>query len=211
MLNYIEYFAKYLNVPSNLVLTMVVIFGLMQLVGEFLSFKGKVVPAFMAVRTNHLAKKRKEQERDEMLKEATKALMETKALLNDVKQHYSEDNISKRDGWMKSVNEGIANNRTDNEELKAKLEETFNIALSTHIENQRNIILSFANRIADGGSASHEEFRRVISVCEIYEETVDKYNIKNGQVNVAYRLILEEYENRLKEHKFIENIRGYNL
>lgn len=210
MLNYVKYIAEYINIPSRILIAFAIVFGCMQLIGELLAFKGKVVPAFMTMRKNRLEKKRKEEELEALLVKATNALEETRGLLQDVKCHYSEDNIAKRDGWMQAVNEGIANNDHNYEELKAKLDETFSIALSTHIENQRNTILSFANRIADGNCAvSHEEFRRVIGVCEDYEATIEKYEQKNGQVVIAYRMISEEYENRLRTHAFIEHSRGY--
>ena len=46
MLDYIEY----LNIPEKALLVLVSIFFVMQIIGELLEFKGKVVPEFFKIR-----------------------------------------------------------------------------------------------------------------------------------------------------------------
>ena len=90
MINYIEY----LGIPLKIAIVLVVIFFVMQAIGEFLEFKGKVVPEFFKIRKWLTRRKREKAE-------ATQTLKDVQVLLNDVNGHYSADNIAKRDGWMK--------------------------------------------------------------------------------------------------------------
>ena len=63
-----------------------------------LDFKGKAVPAIMNVRKYFKQKKQEKIETAETLKAV-------KILLQDVNDHYSADNIAKRDSWMQWVND----------------------------------------------------------------------------------------------------------
>ena len=58
MLGYIEY----LNVPTKIALVIVVSFFVMQIIGEFLEFKGKVVPEFLKIRKWFTRRKREKAE-----------------------------------------------------------------------------------------------------------------------------------------------------
>ena len=57
MHNYIEYF----KLPLWLIMSLMIIFGFMQGIGEFLEFKGKVVPEIMKIR-KRIARKKREKE-----------------------------------------------------------------------------------------------------------------------------------------------------
>lgn len=46
MISYVEY----LNIPAKIAITLIVLFFCMQIVGEILEFKGKVVPEFIKIR-----------------------------------------------------------------------------------------------------------------------------------------------------------------
>ena len=98
MHNYIKYFAENLDsVPLKLVLILMVIFGVMQAIGEVMEFFGKVAPECLKIR-KYIARKRAERD------ETTKLLKDTKQLLSDVNSHYSPDSIAKRNSWMSWVN-----------------------------------------------------------------------------------------------------------
>ena len=97
MISYIEY----LNIPIALGLAIIGVFLIMQIVGEILEFKGKVVPEFIKIR-KYFA--RKKQERQTM-REMSATIHDVETVLNSVESHYSEDNIAKRDAWMKWVND----------------------------------------------------------------------------------------------------------
>ncbi len=68
----------------------------MQLIGEILEFKGRAVPEFLKVRKFFTRRKREREETASTLKEVQK-------LLGEVNNHYSDDNITKRDSWMKCI------------------------------------------------------------------------------------------------------------
>lgn len=93
MIQYIEY----LGLPGTIGVIIVGLFLFMQVVGEFLEFKGKIVPGFMKIR-KYIKRKRDEK------RETADTLKAVKQLLTDVNAHYSTDNISKRDAWMTWVN-----------------------------------------------------------------------------------------------------------
>lgn len=46
MIDYVEY----INIPTKVAIAVIALFFIMQLVGEFLEFKGKVVPEFVKIR-----------------------------------------------------------------------------------------------------------------------------------------------------------------
>ena len=76
MISYIEY----LNIPIALGLAIIGVFLIMQIVGEILEFKGKVVPEFIKIR-KYFA--RKKQERQTM-REMSATIHDVKTVLNSV-------------------------------------------------------------------------------------------------------------------------------
>lgn len=220
MLNYIEY----LNMPTKLAIGLAVLFFLMQIIGEILEFKGKIVPEFLNVRKYF---KRKKAEREALakmpslmksFKEIPEALNEVKILLNDVNQHYSNDNIMKRDCWIKEVNEHITLSEVRRCEqdalmraLNEKLDKNNADTLSLLIDNKRNAIINFASHVIDeNSSVTREQFNRIFKIYEEYEDIIETNGLTNGEVDIAYRIITESYEKHMRNHTFIEDIRGYN-
>jgi len=57
MINFIEY----LNIPVTIAFAIVIIFFVIQIIGEILEFKGKVVPEIMKIR-KYFARKKQERE-----------------------------------------------------------------------------------------------------------------------------------------------------
>lgn len=210
MLEYIEFLNDYINVPAKLIVCVVVLLLCLQLVGELLEFCGKVAPGFMKLRKQLKEKREKERKRDELLVEATEALKKTNQKLDEFTALYDDDNIKKRNVWMHSVDAGISENRHDIGSLAEKLEKIYDISMKDHIESLRSVILGFANRVNDKTSVlTHEEFRRAFAAHEDYEAFLKEHDLTNGQVDVAYRVISEDYADRLRNHEFLEDIRGY--
>ena len=222
MLNYIEFLIKNMNFPSKLASLLVVIFLSLQIIGELLEAKGKIVPEVLKVRKFFYRKKREKEEIRKAIENATKAAENAtlvadrvEKLLKCVDEKYDKDNISKRDKWMNKVDNGLVESEChwkESEshwnELKEKIIETFEIALETKVENMRNTILNFAGKIVDENRlVTHEEFRRIINTYEQYEKLIEEKELVNGQVDIAYRIIEEEYEKRLRSHAFIEDTR----
>lgn len=219
MLNYIEY----LNLPFKIATGLAVAFFAMQLVGEFLEFKGKIVPECMMIRKFF---KRKKAEREAIAKMPTlmrtfeqvpETLAEVKSLLNDVNQHYSSDNIAKRDGWIKEVNDHISESNKKRCEqdslmrtLVEKLDKNNADTLSILIDNKRNAIINFASYVIDeNSSVTREQFNRIFKLYAEYEDIISRNGMTNGEVDIAYRIINESYEKHMKRHNFIEDERGY--
>lgn len=218
-------FIQYLNIPTKIGLVLAGIFLVIQIIGELLEFKGKVVPEFIKIRKYF---KRKKKEREAL--EKMPALMETfeqvpetlnavKALLNDVNQHYSNDNITKRDCWIKEVNEHIADSERKRaeqndlmRELSEKLDKNSADTLSILIDNKRNSIINFASYVIDEKNpVTREQYKRIFKIHEEYENDIEKNGLTNGEVDIAIRIIKESYENHMRSHTFVEDIRGYDV
>ena len=145
-------------------------------------------------------------------------LEEVKILLSDVRQHYSEDNIAKRDGWMQGVNhkfEDIYSKQAERDDLIIALNEKIDKnnadTLSLLIDNKRNFILEFAEKASDlNHLVTREQYKRFFKVHEEYEKIIAENDMTNGEVDIAYRMTVQSYEERLKKHAFFEDAHGYN-
>ena len=204
MLNYIEY----LNLPTKIVIILVGAILIMQVIGEILEFKGKIVPEFMKIRKYF---KRKKEEK----KDAAKILAEVKTLLKDVNAHYSADNIAKRDKWMQWVNDRAAvydDSIGKVDKISEDLMNATQVLEELFVQNSRDRIIDFASKASDKNSiVSREEFNRIFKVHERYEQFLEEHGLTNGEVDVAFLMIKESYEDHMKNHTFIEDIRGYGV
>ena len=210
MLEYIKFLNDYINVPAKLIAGVVILLLCLQLVGELLEFCGKVAPGFMKLRKKAKEKLEKERKRDELLAAATEALNKANQKLDEFTALYDDDNLNKRNIWMRAVDTGISENKNDIYALAEKMEKIYDISMKDHIEALRSVILNFANRVSDkNGILTHEEFRRAFTAHEDYEAFLKEHGLTNGQVDVAYRVISEDYADRLRNHEFLEDIRGY--
>lgn len=210
MLSYIEYLEQHMGLPALIVTALVVLFFILQIIGELLEFKGKVVPEILKIRKFF---KRRKQEK----LEAQQAIQDVRVLLAEVNSHYSKDNITKRDAWMNWVNErakvydqtiiDVTKNMTDvTEALNANTRMTEGM----FIQSSRDRILDFATKVSNEDAlVSREEFNRIFKVYNEYEEFLKEHKKTNGEIDIAYRIINEAYASRLKSSSFIEDIRGY--
>lgn len=206
MLNYIEY----LNIPVKIALVLVVIFFSMQIIGEFLEFKGKVVPEFFKIRKWFTRRKREKAE-------AAQTLKDVQVLLNDVNSHYSADNIAKRNGWMQWVDnraevydESIKQLKETLTEIKQALKDNTKLTEEMFIQSSRDRIIDFATKTSNESvMVSREEFNRIFKVYSKYEKYLEDHDMTNGEVDINYQIIKESYEQRLRDHAFTEDIRGY--
>lgn len=210
MLGYLEY----LNLPTKIVIAVVGLLVIMQVIGEILEFKGKIVPEFMKIRKYFARKKEEKNEQSQTLKDV-------KQLLNDVNVHYSADNIAKRDSWIQWVNERaavydnsivevgkISKELTD---VTQALKDCTKMTEEMFVQSSRDRIIDFAAKVANEKTpVSREEFNRILKVYDRYEEFIKEHGLTNGEVDIAHQIINESYESRMKNHTFIEDIRGYN-
>ena len=206
MINYIEF----LNVPAKVAIILVGLFLIMQVIGELLEFKGKVVPEFFKMR-KHFSRKKTERE------ETSRTIKEVRQLLSDVNAHYSDDNIAKRNRWMNWVNEraelnhkaiiDITNNLSDVTQL---LKDNTKLTKEMFIQSSRDRIIDFATKVTNESiPVSREEFYRIFKLYTNYEKFLEEHSMTNGEVDINYRIIQNAYEDRTRNHSFIEDIRGY--
>ena len=221
MLNYLEY----LNTPTGITTVLVGVFLCIQIVGELLECKGKVVPEFVKVRKYFARKKKERQALSKMTvlieehTEMSNTIADVKRLLTDINQHYSADNIAMRDGWMKQVNEHMSESderRKKQDEMMSvlndKLDKNNADTLSLLIENKRSSIIDFASKVIDEKyPVTKEQFNRIFKTYREYEDIIDNNRLTNGEVDIAYRIITEAYENHMRNHSFVEDVRGYNM
>ena len=187
----------------------------MQIIGELLEFKGKVVPEFFKIRKYF---KRRKKEKNE-----TKQLLgEVKKLLSDVDAHYSADNIAKRDSWIQQVNDksavydksiGEIGKISENlVEVTNALKNCTKMTEEMFVQSSRDRIIDFAAKAGNKDSmVSKEEFYRIFKIYKKYEDFLKEHEMTNGEVDIAYRIIQESYEQHIKNHTFIEDIRGYDV
>ena len=207
MLGYLEY----LKLPAAVAGAIVGILLVANLVGELLELKGKVVPEFMKLRKYRKRKREEKREQAETLKEVKK-------LLADVNGHYSADNISKRDAWMGWVNSRAEVYDNSIVEIKdnlalvtAALQDNSKLTEELFVQSSRDRIVDFGILVADGEKIiSREQFHRIFKVHEDYEKFLKKRGLKNGETDIAMRVIKESYATHMREHTFLEDVRGYN-
>lgn len=206
MINYIEY----LGIPLKIAIVLVAIFFAMQAIGEFLEFKGKVVPEIFKIRKWLTRRKREKAE-------AAQTLKNVQVLLNDVNGHYSVDNIAKRNDWMKWVNdraevydESIKQLKETLSEVTQALKDNTKLTEEMFIQSSRDRIIDFATKTSNESvMVSREEFNRIFKVYAKYEKYLEDHDMTNGEVDINYQIIKESYEQRLRDHAFTEDIRGY--
>lgn len=204
MLDYIEY----LNIPVKVAIVLIGAFLIMQLVGEILEFKGKVVPEFVKVRKIFTRRKKER----EMMQRMEKTLDQVQTTMDELNQHYSTDNIQMRDEWIKRVNSKLDQYDASMAELDRKLDKNNSDTLSILVDNKRNAIISFASMVIDETKpVTKEQFNRIFKLYEEYEAIISANGMTNGEVDIAIRIIREAYENHLRNHSLIEDIRGYSV
>lgn len=202
MLNYIEY----LNVPSQIAIALIAVLFVLQLIGEFLNFKGKAVPEIMSIR-KYFSRKKSERK---VIRELPNTIQDLKNIVNNIDKHYSADNISMRNKWIDSVNSKLATEDKLVRELDKKLDEANKDIVSILVDNKRDTIIDFASRVSNSSVlVTKEQFNRVFKLYKEYEDLISKNGLTNGEVDIAYRIIVESYEEHLSNHTFIEDTRGW--
>ena len=205
MLNYLQYLGQHFNIPVGLIITIVVFLVVANIIGEALEFKGKVVPEFMKIR-KRIARKKQERE---TLAKMPEMMDKVKELLDDVNQHYSSDNIAMRDGWMNGVNENLKKNDDAIINIQDKLNNIEIVLYDMDVQGKRREILAFAEKIVDPNCyMSRESFDHISSVWGEYNRIIEERGIRNGVIEKSIEIIEEEFERRLREGDFIENMRG---
>lgn len=209
MINYIEY----LGLPATVGLAIVAVFLAIQIIGELLEFKGKVVPEAMKIR-KYFARKKKEKELlqsiPDLINKFNKMAESLEKKFDNFTSHYNADNIHKRDEWIAKVNQHLVDSGCKFDGIQEQVTMNSETALRLLINNHRKEIIDFASYVADERHpVTKEQFNRIFKLYDEYEDLIEKNGLTNGEVKISYRIIMEAYENHLKNHSFIEDIRGY--
>lgn len=202
MLNYIEY----LNVPSQIAIALIAVLFVLQLIGEFLNFKGKAVPEIMSIR-KYFSRKKLERK---VIRELPDTIQDLKNIVNNIDKHYNADNIFMRDKWIDSVNNKLMMEDKLVRDLDKKLDEANKDIVSILVDNKRDTIIDFASKVSNSNVlVTKEQFNRIFKLYKEYEDLISKNGLTNGEVDIAYRIIVESYEDHLSNHTFIEDTRGW--
>ena len=146
-------------------------------------------------------------------------LKEVKTLLNNVDKHYSADNIAKRGSWMEWVNNRAVTYDAFINEISEKFVNVTN-ALNSNtkmteemfVQSSRDRIIDFATKVGNGDvTVSREEFHRIFKAYDEYERFLTEHNRTNGEIDIAIHIIRESYKQHMKNHTFIEDVRGYKI
>ena len=198
---------EYIGLPAGVAIVLVGVVLFLNAIGEILSLKGKIVPECIQMRKYF---KRKHEEK-ETLKQIPETLSHVKSLLDNVNQHYSDDNIMMRDKWIENVNHKLDTNDQLIKQLMTMMEKNNADTLGLVIDGKRNFIIGFAQMVADGKQpVTREQFNRFFKEYYRYEEILAENGMTNGEVDVAFRIGTEAYEDHLRNHTFLENLRGYD-
>lgn len=201
-------YLDYLNLPTKIGLGVVGLLAILQVVGELLEFKGKIVPEFMKIR-KYFSRKKKEREN------IAQTMKDVQSLLNDVNGHYSADNIAKRDSWMKWVDDRAVAYDTFIKEMSDKfadvtkaLNDNTKMTEEMFVQQSRDRIIDFATKAGNKDvMVSREEYNRIFKVYDQYEKFLEDHKMTNGEIDVNYQIIKESYEERTRDHNFVEDIR----
>ena len=202
MLEYLEY----LNLPVKIGVAIVGLFLISQVIGELIELKGKTVPEIIKIR-KYFARKKKERQ---TMRDMVQTIDDVKKTLNELNMHYSTDNINMRDNWIKSVNSKLEQNDIYIKKLEQMLDKNNRDTLSLLVDSKRNSIINFASFVINGKTpVTREQFNRIFKLYEEYEEIIKSNGMTNGEVDIAIRIIKEAYECHMKNHTFVEDLKGY--
>jgi hypothetical protein len=197
----------YLGVPMIVIACVLALLFVLNVIGSIFDCFGKVWPKFVNFRRRLREKKEAKEKQAALLKDV-------KESLDEMKTHYSPEKLAERDAWMSWVNKRADKYDEAVEQIgeltKALIKNT-EMTEEMFIQDSRTIILSFAEKIGNPNTiVSREECNRIFKVYNKYEEFLKEHNKTNGEVDIAIKVIKDEYATRLKSKLFLEDLRGYN-
>ena len=124
--------------------------------------------------------------------------------------HYSADNITKRDKWMRNVDNELCHSDDEIKKLSVEVSKIGEELLTMRLENMRSEMLSFASHIMQENYAvTNEQFDRIFRLHAEYEKLIEERGRTNGEVEVAYQIIQDYYAKHLQDSTFVEDLFGY--
>lgn len=123
-----------------------------------------------------------------------------------------------RNSWMTWVNDraeiydkSIIEISEKLADVTAALKDNTGLAEEMFIQSSRDRIIDFATKAGNTDAVvSREEFNRIFKVYDKYEKFLEARELTNGEIDVAYRIIKDSYEQHMLNHTFVEDTRGYD-
>ena len=195
-----------LGIPGSIAVAILIVFALLQLIGELIEMCGKVAPAFLKIRKVIKARIDHNRETQETLKEIKDAL-------KLIQPHCDEQHIAERNEWMSWVNgraqvydNTIIEYGDRMERLTEALNSNTRMTEQMFAESSRDRIIDFASKVSNPVCyVSREEFHRIFKVYDKYEQFLEAHNMTNGEVELNYQIIQDNYRERTNSHNFIDD------
>lgn len=199
MISYIEF----LELSPQIAAALVGLFLILQIIGEIIEAKGKVVPEILKVRKFFKRKKEEKQ----TLKQLPAQIKEFHNILQEFNSHYSLDNITKRNEWIQHVNEKEISQDNNIQALSETLDKVNQTVLDIQIDNKRSQIIDFACIASDEHiPVTREQFNRIFKMYEDYERIIQENNMTNGEIEIAHSIIVKAYTKHMENHTFVEDL-----
>ena len=196
-------YLEYLKIPATIGAIIIGLLLVMQLIGEIIEFKGKTVPEFMKWR-KYFQRKRKEKK---VLKDLPIKIQEFNETLSEFNKHYSPENIKKRNDWMKHIDDKEHMYDTEIDNLSKILAKVNQTVVDIQIDNKRSQIIDFARIASDEGiPVTREQFNRILKMYSDYERIISENGMTNGEIEIAYSIIVKAYKKHMENHSFVEDM-----
>lgn len=186
---------EYLGIPGSIAIALVVLFLIIQIIGELAELCGKVVPEFLKIRKYFQRKKKEKEEMQNTIKEC-------KQIISEFNAHYGDDNISKRDKWMHGVDKSVQeiqklDGKMDkllnaNEDLREQLEQVKSNVLENEADRLRSELFDCGNRCRRKIRLHPEEMEHMRVVFNKYSNVLHQ----NGTGEAEFRFITDYYNNQ---------------
>lgn len=197
---------EYLGIPATVAIVLVGLFLIFQIIGEIIEFCGKVSPEFLKIRKYFSRKKKEKEETKKMIEKCT-------TLLSEFDKHYNNDNISKRNKWMNSVDDSVKSNnqlvntldekmdkilesnkdlKAQNEDLRAQLDQVKSNVLENEADRLRSELFDCGNRCRRNIRLHPEEMDHIRVVYHKYSNVLHQ----NGPGEAEFNFITNYYNNQ---------------
>lgn len=195
-------YLEYLQIPAVIGLCIIGLLLVLNVIGEIIEAKGKIAPEFIKMR-KYFQRKRKQKK---TIKELPSKIDEFNATLAKFNQHYSPDNIKKRNDWMRHIDDKECVYDAELVKLSSLLDKVSKNVVDIQIDNKRNQIINFASMVSDGNvPVTREQFNRILKMYDDYERIIKENDMTNGEIEIAHSIIVKQYQKHMIAHTFVED------
>ena len=242
------------GIPLIILITLAFIYVVSLVIGTVCHAFGKSAPVFINIRKWNKQRKEEKKKKKPSQADTYQLLLEVKTqmenkpqeelkqeksscdtasseiieFLEEIKKHYNEDNISKRDKWMLDVNSTMNWCKERAKTYDASVKELHELMATVKTQQDaldmnnkmtsdlykqscRSEVLEFMHRIVNARKAdkplilSREQFRKVRKTYEDYETFLKTYGGTNGEVDDAMEVIRKAERGEYSYIEFLED------